>query len=282
MDCGFVTFADERYMPLVEVLARGLLEVSDHPLEVFAIDCDAPTGYANVVPRRVALGTRDLWQVWYVKLLAALSSDFDAGVMIDADMVPNLHVDELVDLARQAVQSYPLCSAHPLDQRNQRNVMRELGVRRKSMPYVHATYLFSAQCREFFRECRSVARSLTEKGIRPANADETLLNVMLWKHRVARQVNHYDPYFAGIDDYLADRFEFWDEGDSSWTEASFHLFHGEKQVEGARALLERVLRQRGTGSGAAGRRRPLQVFEYRRSIVPGRVTRRRRSSHTGD
>ena len=71
-----------------------------------------------------------------------------------------------------------------------------LGVNDKSQYYVHGTYLFSKQTKDFLKECYDFSQYCLKNRILPENFDETILNVMLWKNKTTNSwVYPYDIWY---------------------------------------------------------------------------------------
>jgi len=113
--------------------------------------------------------------------------------------------------------------------------MREMNVKNKSNPYVHAHILFSDKCLPFIQECYDYC--LRHGHSIEANWDETVLNVMLWKYQVS---NWYlpmcDPYYSFITEYLKEQHTVYNEG--KMVEVQYHLFHGCKDPNKALQILK--------------------------------------------
>ena len=239
---AFVAFADEAFFPLLRVLIDSVEAFSTRPIIAYGINADLPWPETpQLITRRIDARPRwwrstfQIREVWRLKSRAIFESNLSRGVYVDSDSVLNRGIDQLFDWSAR-VGSYPLCPRHPQDPDNQQHEMRELGVTAKSMPYVHAHVIFAASCRPFLeewdRECERLAPSAPV-------GDETVLNVLLWKHGARDYLPAYDPYFATIDDFYAGRppAHYGPECDVRPL-----IFHGCKDPLEARTMLERLQR----------------------------------------
>lgn len=198
---AFVTFADARFLPLCEVLVRGLARFSSRPVMVFGIDTDVGFDAPNLIKRRIDSGGRF---VYYLKLRVLLECGLGRGVFLDADNVPNRGIDRLFDACGEAGE-HPLLPRHPSDlgAHLHRELMAELGVERKSMPYVHSCCLaFSRRNRPFLEECYRIAQDLERRGTVPLAYDESIVNVLLWRAGATRQLESCNIHHGFCEGYL--------------------------------------------------------------------------------
>jgi hypothetical protein len=262
MSKGFVTFSDERFLPLVEVLAESLLTFSKYSLHVFLIDCNKKLDFKNVIITQIILpeGWR-LQQIMFSKLYAAANNDFDFGCILDADMIANYNVDELLFFAEKECDNFPLLATHGSGVVDL-SLMKFLGVKKQTMPYCHATYLFSKNSKKFLRECYEESQKIIKSGF--INKDEELINCMLWRYGCRRYVNAYSPHYILFDDYISDKV-----GPNEWIketgEMSFHLFHGCKDENIALNILDR-LKNRDLKNGGINNFRNKQMEVFTSSI----------------
>ena len=105
---------------------------------------------------------------------------------------------------------HPLLPRHPSDlgAHLHRELMDELGVERKSMPYVHACCLvFNRRSLPFLEECYRVARDLERRGTCPLAYDESIINVLLWRAGAARHLESCNIHHGFCEGYLDGSFE---------------------------------------------------------------------------
>lgn len=196
MNEGYVVFVNEHpiYLSLANILVESVLSFSSKPIEVFSINFDYKHSNSRVLNRRINLNNVTFETICYSKLYSSLNSSFDYGIQLDSDFIITKKMDLLFEDARK-VGLLPLGSLHPQDPENQQEIMNHLGVVKKSQPYIHATYLFSKESKPFLKECYDISQNFLKKRIVPPNYDETILNVMLWKHNATEWVSTYDIYY---------------------------------------------------------------------------------------
>lgn len=246
MSAGWVTFTDRNYLELCRVLVRGLLQVSKYPIEVFTFGCTFRSSSNRVIVTPVTEDIRlEKYGVMMLKLIAAERTQLSPCVVIDADIVPNIHADQLIDLAlRIGDWKHPICSGHPVDPKNQQSVMDFFHVTSKSMAYVQSNFLSHANLIWFYRALRHMANQIEHSSCAAENQDETLMNVLLWDMRAVVSVETFLPWSGLIDAYFDED----PEGMKFMLKyhrglPTFHLFHGEKDYHKAGRMLYRLLKQ---------------------------------------
>lgn len=227
---GFVTFATSNYFGILEVMIESIHQFSTRPVVAFGINADIPwdtNRFPRLIKKRIDNYEGDIYAQ---KARIMLESGINYGVYLEADDIANQGIDILFEWAH-AITWHPLCPVHGWDPNNQDNIMQLLGVKSKSMPYIHAHVLFAHSCKPFIKEwyegCVQYDRIA-------GNADETILNVLLWKYGVTQAVPVYDPFFEAYEGYIRDqhppyRFPF--------DELYYYSFHGCKDIARARKLL---------------------------------------------
>ncbi len=260
MSKGFVTFTDIYFLPLVEVLAKSLLVFSKYPLHVFLINSDKKIDLPNVITSNISLpfGTYHQ-QLMYSKFYAATNNDFDYGCVFDADMIANINVDELIDISEVECKEFPIPALHGANIIDQ-ELMKYLGVSRSSMPFCHATYIFSKESKTFLKECYKLSQEIIIKGF--LQQDEILLNCLLWKYGANKHLNSYDPHYHVMEAYFAERDinNIWIEGRG---EISFHVFHGCKSFGIAHEILRELQKQTNDSfSVSIFKNRKLKIYTY--------------------
>lgn len=197
MNKGYVTFINNnpKYLQLLDILVESVLLFSENPIEVFSINFDYKHSSNKVITRRIDVDKVGFDTICYSKLYSSINSSFDFGIQLDADFIINKHMDKLFDEV-QNVGKFPVCSIHSLDPNNQENIMNILNVKEKTQHYVHGTYLFTNETKDFLKECFDFSQYCLKNNITPNNYDETILNVMLWKYKVTNNwVYPYDIWY---------------------------------------------------------------------------------------
>ena len=221
---AWVVFATADYFDLLEVTIASVHEFSSRPIIAFGINADLPFSeqkYPRLIKKRLDTYTAHGY-IYYQKPRIIFESELDFGVYIEADDILIKGCDELFKYAHLE-RAYPLCPIHPNDVRDQQSLMQVLDIKQPSMHYVHGHVIFSKQCMPFVREW--YATCMRYPHLAP-NFDETVLNVLLWKHDITENVPTYDPYYLHAHQYITlNRNE---------TAASpFRMFHGCKNPKEA-------------------------------------------------
>jgi hypothetical protein len=234
MSRGFVTFINnnQKYKDLLSVMIDSVLRLTNEDIEVFSLNraYENTTGSSRVSVVQVKHEREDFAQICYTKLLAGAKCSFDEAVMLDADMVLTPHAIRLFDEI-DLTSDVPYASLHPQDPNNQAPLMKHLGVKRKTQPYVHASFLFSRNSQDFLQECYDISQSMPPNTRLDHNYDETILNVMLWKYEKTHSlVDTYDPYFG----------HFFDLNNQFRKNSRGYVCHGCKDLELAKRILARI------------------------------------------
>lgn len=197
------TTSDARYGQLTRVLVDSLLAFSSHPIHVTVLGGDWQYDHPRVTSTQLRLRAHRFELICYSKMAASVLSPFAQVAQLDSDMVASPDIDLLFE-GHDAGTAFPMGALHPQDPNNQAQLSRLLGVRVKSQPYVHATYLVGQEAREFMMSCLDIADWLVARrrfgfGYRPENFDETVLNVNLWRcGATSSYLPSFDPYFSAF------------------------------------------------------------------------------------
>ena len=237
----FVTHADARFLPLTEILVRGLARFSSRPVMVFGINAEVGYDAPNLIKRTIHCPPTDLHSA---KFQAILESGVERGVYLDADNVPNRGVDGLFAFCDE-VEDYPLVPRHPQELGPLVEELRtELGVERQTMPFVQSCcFAFSRRCLPFFEECKRVGRDLAGRCPGTYVRDEPIVNVLLWQRNADRQLpscnipkRYYPLYLDGT--YASDA-EF--QSCYGGHPFRFDTFHFCKNPERSRQMLDELI-----------------------------------------
>jgi hypothetical protein len=237
----FVTHGDERYLPLTEVLVRGLERFSSRPVMVFGVNAEVGWEAPNLIKRTIRCSPAELYSA---KFRAILESGVERGVYLDADNVPNRGIDDLFAACGE-VGDYPLLPRHPQELGPLVEELRtELGVARQTMPYVQSCCLvFSRRCLPFVADCERVGRDLARRSPGAPVLDEPIVNVLLWQRNAGRQLpscnipkRYYPRYLDGTLESDADFLSCY--GGHPF---HFHTFHFCKDPERSRRMLDELI-----------------------------------------
>ncbi len=196
---AFVTFATANYFGILEVLIDSIHEFSNRPVIVYGVNATVPFSkerFPRMIKRRIDLKPGE--SVYDSKARVIMNCGIKFGVYLDADIVVNKNIDVLFDYTRM-VEKFPLCSIHPQDPNDQQVAMDKMGVTEKSMPYIHTAYLvFSDKCMDIIREWYDVSLKYSRL---VRHTDETMLNVVLWKHGNTQYLPVHEPFYEAINYY---------------------------------------------------------------------------------
>lgn len=240
---AFITYATDNYFPLVEALLDSIEVFSTRPIVVFGINADVPFStekYPFMIKKRIDIESSTRESVFFTKPRVILESGVQRGIYVDADIILNKGFDVLFEHCKKEVD-YPLCPTFPWEVNNQQPVMEVLGIKEKSMQYVHAPLIiFSDKCIPFVEEWR---QTNWEYGHLATCHDETILNVLLWKYGVNDFINLCDPYYALAYDYLdGGTHQHHIHGYGNWIgRIDFLTFHGCKNGGEAKYILNRLI-----------------------------------------
>ena len=239
MNEGYVTFVNnnKNYIELTNILIESVLLFSTRHIEVFSINFDYIHSSPKVLSKRITLPEETFETICYSKLYSSFNSSFDNGIQLDSDFIITKNMDLLFEDCKKITQT-PLGSLHPSDPNNQSEIMDFLGVKEKTQPYVHATYLFSNNCKPFLEECYLLSKEFMSKNIKPQNFDETILNVMLWKYNANNFVTTYDPYYDLFINRSEENKILHGYGNIP---VNFYSCHGEKNPELAKIILKNLI-----------------------------------------
>jgi hypothetical protein len=240
MKNGYVTFVDDnpKYLQLTEILIESIINFSNYDVEIFSINSEYIHSSSRVISRRIDLTKKSFGTICYSKLKCSYESDFDFSVQLDSDFIITKNMDKLFDNSDR-IKELPLGSLHPRDPNDQKQIMGMLGVESKTQPYVHATYFFSKNCKQFFYECFEFSEYCEKNNITPPNYDETIYNTMLWKYNSNDWLDCYDPYFGLFLDRNTKQTHGYDWMDN----INYYSCHGIKDPEHAKLVLEKLIKQ---------------------------------------
>ena len=236
---AFIAVINSRsnYVELLEVLLDSVHVFSKRPIIVFSIDFDLKINqsrHSRVIVERISQKECGP-NVFSCKLFGIVSSEVDYGVQLEVDSVVNYQIDLLFDLSHLWPFDYPLAPKHPDDPRNYKHYLKKYRISNRTIPYIHATFVWTSRAYPFFEH----TLALMQKGyFQDANADETAINVMLWKIQANHTLCKYDPYGP----IYIDKYEQLQNSSicSPYCDGIYLIFHGQKESSISRNILERL------------------------------------------
>lgn len=236
---GWALFANAKYAGLAKTFIDSLLHFSQHKIYVMAIDCDLGIDSNRIIQEKIQYMAGDNG-LFYLKTQCSLKAPFDVVAQVEADMLANDCCDELLGITEELDLPHTLHPIHGQDPNNQLVTMLQLGVAEKSMPYSHATYLFTQKARPFLEKVADAERKLTSEGFYPPNFDETIINCVLWKENAKTQLNCFDPCTAVLPYYMGETNTNVLDGYYEGTSLSWHIFHGNKDEKFMAEYLDKL------------------------------------------
>ena len=230
----FVSFTtNDNYCELAEIMIQSLSMFSDHKIILYCVDFDKPKyadNYSNLICKRI--DWKNQFNIFYLKPLIILDAITNMsvvnGVYIESDDIATKTIDNLFKECER-ISYYPLCPIHPRDPNNQRDIMNHLSVSKKSMPYVHGHIVFSHTTKLFIEEWYNACIELGNKA--RANWDETILNVIFWKHGINDYIDYiYDPYYTHVKKLVSKEISF----------DKVYMLHGSKNKDNSIKILEQI------------------------------------------
>jgi len=236
---AFVTYGTENYFPLIEVLLDSVKAFSMHPIVVFGVNADVPFSheqYPFMIKKRIDIADASWGSVCCVKPRVLLESGIKNAVYLDADIILNKDCDTLFEYFKTQMH-FPLSHAHPYQRpSNQKLIMAAMSVSEATTPYLHnPIIIFNEQCHSFIREWLDYNKF----GCLSRAPDESVYNVLLWKHHARDYIDLCVPFFTLAEDYLNGKRT--DYGGDYAGKINFSIFHGCKDADMAGQILSRLI-----------------------------------------
>ena len=249
----YITHTTENYVETTFGLIYSLLEYSNFPILVFTVNFDInninnpfkfndrvifikyendfyPKGavlFDTVDGKYVDRNIQDTYKILSIKskiILKSFELGVKAGVYLDSDSVARYNVDDLM-LETENVENYPLFTRGVydimLDENGkgdiERPLMNYLNVKERSMYYVQSNIVvFTDKCKDFLNEWKQICEDenvlLNFKEWAPYQ-DETIANVLLWKHKYTKHLPMYHFNIRNL--RFVEEFEKFDDTDKS-------------------------------------------------------------------
>lgn len=238
MKIGFVTFCNKRFLDIAKNLVDSLLAFSQYDIEVNCINFNHNFGSKRVVSKNVGISNESFSNICKVKIMSSLGSNFDVGLMLDADMLATKDVNKIFEenLDKIVDSKFPLFARHTHNLFNEHNILEAIKRYTPNTPkgrWVYATYLFDKENKWFFEEVLSEI-SKSDGDLSSFGFDEFIINALLAKYGVDRDIGYnYLPNGTNglITDYLRgnlnspELFETYLKHDCP---VKFYLFHGHR------------------------------------------------------
>ena len=206
MNFAYVSFVNENplYINLMHSTIASIQAFSKYPLILYFIVNDIHN-YTNpftqyhsqVICRIIDTKLNDIYYYKPFVINHALQNGLSNGYYIESDDVLTPHADKYLLTQLSNITSIPLSPIHPDDVTVPWLDLKMASCDHKTQHYIHGHVLFTISCLPFIQEWLTTC--LRHPHYRYRNNDETVLNLIYWKHKCR---NHYlpiiDPYFENF------------------------------------------------------------------------------------
>ena len=215
-DFVWVTGGDEKYLSMVEVLAKSLLKCSKYKLIVYGFNCDSKINLPNVINKRIDferkpiryIDTEDLidkdYSLYFAKYLTSLDSlqtEYKNFAWIDGDAFATKNIDESLKYLSN-LKDYPLFMRYfnedivhwrkykgiKLEGHYGSEISNILDITRNPNNVIVATgfYFYNKNSTSFFTKCLDLNKKLDFQNLQifaddNAFSEERITNALLWK-----------------------------------------------------------------------------------------------------
>lgn len=208
MKFAYVTFVNYNlnYIQLMKVTIDSIKTFSSFPLILYCVDFPFNTNITDIFDNLSDqiiiryINNIHLQNIYYYKpyvILDVIKNGLESGYYIESDDVMSPNADLILQqaLKQKKLNEFPISPIHPDDAEIPKSNYDLVGVERKTGHYIHAHVLFTISNLKFVEEWLSYClKSNTYR-----NADETVLNLLYWKHNLK---NHHldliDPWYENF------------------------------------------------------------------------------------
>jgi autotransporter strand-loop-strand O-heptosyltransferase len=213
---AWITGGDEKYLSMIEVLAKSLLKYSEHKLIVYGFNCDSTINLPNVINRRIdyipkqntpTVGEPDLltkdFSIYFAKYIASIRSleeGYSNYAWLDGDAFVTKNIDKVLKYI-SLVQDYPLFMRYyhrDIGQWKKHGNIKLTGsygtelcdlkkIKRNPNRRIIATgfYFYDERSKPFFEKCLEWNKELNETSLKiyvddNAFSEERVANAILW------------------------------------------------------------------------------------------------------
>tara|TARA_Y100001972_G_scaffold24648_1_gene29807 strand:- start:6592 stop:8037 length:1446 start_codon:yes stop_codon:yes gene_type:complete len=213
----WITGGDKGYLPMIEVLAKSLLEYSKYKLIVYGFNCDSNINLPNVINKRIDYRQKPIIQsttepdlfnkdysIYFAKYLASIDSldeNYEKFAWIDGDAFVTNNIDNSLKYISK-LEDYPLFMryyhADISNWRTHYNIrlegkygselagIKNIGRNPNNKIIATGFYFYDKNSREFFNKCLQWNRELNTYSIKifvddNAFSEERVANCVLWE-----------------------------------------------------------------------------------------------------
>ena len=213
----WVTGGDEKYLSMIEVLAKSLLKHSKYKLIVYGFNCDSKINLPNVINKRINFDPKPIrytnkefdlidkdYSIYFAKYLTSIDSlktDYKNFAWIDGDAFATENIDDSLKYLLN-LKDYPLFMRYfdedMVHWRKYKNIKLEghygaevsniLDIKRNPNNVIIATgfYFYNKDSESFFQRCLDLNKQLNTQNLQifaddNAFSEERVTNALLWK-----------------------------------------------------------------------------------------------------
>jgi hypothetical protein len=147
-------FFDNNYLSYGLNLIDSLLTFSKYDIEVNCINFNYNFNNPRIKTKIITTTDSSFFFVTKCKIIATLDSDFDIGVLLDADIIATKNIDSIFVDNEERITSckFPLFGRHPHNPFDRwLHIIRRLTNKTPKMPWVYSNYMFAKNHRWFFQ-----------------------------------------------------------------------------------------------------------------------------------
>lgn len=254
---GFTILTDAAYLGVAEVLIEGLLKFTKAPVFVLGVNCQMPAR-ERVYTSMMTLAEPFYHAICQAKFELIKRCPFESFVMLDADMVPNWNVGELLELAQRAWE-FPVLLKYPMAEDSN---MSRLTASTKLSHSQSGVIVFSRLARSRWpNHSRHLHYWLDAKDSKgEPHLDEPIFNALLARVGANLQLSYCCPRWEAFHTYVTgadtDLLNVYPNAPTTW-----HLFHGCKDAVEASKMLEDII-EKGALFQASRTLRAAKPFVY--------------------
>lgn len=257
---GFAILTDAAYLGLAEVLVAGLLKFTEAPVFVLGVNCRVPA-QERVYTSLMNIAEPSYHAICRAKFDLIKHCPFESFVMLDADMVPNWNVGELLELAQRAWE-FPVLLKYPMaDDPNTDRLTVNGKLSHSQSGVIVFSRLACSQWPGYGGHPDYYLNALKAKDQKgDPYLDEPIFNALLARLGANLQLSYCCPRWEAFHTYVTgadtDLLNVYPNAPTTW-----HLFHGCKDVMKAREILTDII-EKGASFQTSRTLRAAKPFVY--------------------
>jgi hypothetical protein len=239
---GFILFFDINYLSYGLNLIDTLLHFSKYDIEVNCINFNYNFNNSRIKVNTINTSDTSFFNTTKCKIIATLNSDFDIGVLLDADIIATKDCDLIFSDNENKIQEskFPLFGRHPHNPFDRwSHIISYLTNKQPKIGWVYSNYLFSKNHKWFFREILDIMNNIIQSGTIEKYMpvpEEAIINGLLTEYECDYDIgyNYFPNCLPNIVEYYFDnnnengKQELYDTYLQYNCPVKFYLFHGHK------------------------------------------------------